>query len=294
MSSRGGYGSTSKEYHDDPGYREYQDTPSSSYQGGRSSDISDSIDLIKNNIFKINSGANSIEKAMKNIGTDRDSVQLRDKIHEISQTTNKIAQDTMRVMKSVGNKRADKQQKIQLSKLKNDFQESVERFQGLQKMAAGKVKSSVKLGTHKPASKPLVDTGMTGWNDEDDDYSDKTAFYRQEERRVELQEQQQVVEDDLALIREREERIRQLESDILDVNEIFRDLGALITEQGETLDTIEANVERTYGNVEAGNQQLDKASQYQKKARKKMCCLLVIFLVVAAVVSIIVVVSIKG
>ncbi|ESO82383.1 hypothetical protein LOTGIDRAFT_237001 [Lottia gigantea] len=283
-SGQGRYGSNN--YFDDPGYREY----GGGFSGGSAS-VSGTIEQIKSNIFKINSGANSIDKAMKSIGTDRDSVQLRDKIHETSQNISKLVQDSMRQLKVVGNKPADKQQKIQLSKLRNDFQESVERFQGLQKMATEKVKSSVKLGSRKAT--PQVDSGMTGWNDPDD-FSDKTQFYHQEERRAELQEQQQVVEDDLALIREREERIRQLESDILDVNEIFRDLGALVSEQGETLDTIEANVERTYGNVEQANSQLSQAAVYQKKARKKKCCLLVILLVVAIVITIIIVVSVKS
>ncbi len=57
------------------------------------------------------------------------------------------------------------------------------------------------------------------------------------------------MDTDLALLQEREERIRQLESDILDVNEIFRDLGQLVHEQGETIDTIEANVEQAYNQV---------------------------------------------
>ncbi len=64
-----------------------------------------------------------------------------------------------------------------------------------------------------------------------------------------LQAQEVAVDTDLALLQEREERIRQLESDILDVNEIFRDLGALVHEQGETIDTIENNVEEAYNQV---------------------------------------------
>ena len=47
-------------------------------------------------------------------------------------------------------------------------------------------------------------------------------------------------------------------------------------EQGDVIDTIEANVEQTHGNVEAGNEQLVLASRYQRKARKKMCILAVV------------------
>ncbi|KAH9518851.1 Syntaxin-16 [Bulinus truncatus] len=74
-------------------------------------------------------------------------------------------------------------------------------------------------------------------------------------------------------------------ADILDVNEIFRELGALVHTQGEVLDTIDSNVERAYTNVESGRDQLIKAAEYQRKSRKKMCCLIVILLVVAVIVT---------
>ena len=108
------------------------------------------------------------------------------------------------------------------------------------------------------------------------------------------QAQEVAVDSDLALLQEREERIRQLESDILDVNEIFRDLGALVHEQGDVIDTIEANVEQTHGNVEAGNEQLVSASRYQRKARKKMCILAVVLVVIAGVLALIIYLSVKN
>ena len=270
------YGST-REYRDDPSYTPYMDGRSDGRFGDLCSEISE-------NIFTINNGANTLDRAMKIINTERDSPQIRDRIHETSQNTNKIVSETTRLMKKVAGLRGlDKPQKLQIDRLKNDFQDSVQRFSTLQKRAAEKVKQSTKLSEAKPKS-------SGGWMDDDDDNS---PFLEQERRREEMQVQEQVVEDDLMLIRDREERIRQLEGDILDVNEIFRELGALITEQGEQIDSIEANVERAYTNVEQGTQQLGKASDYQRKSRKKMCCLVVILFVVAAVITIIVVVSLK-
>ncbi len=46
-------------------------------------------------------------------------------------------------------------------------------------------------------------------------------------------------------LQERERSIRQLESDIVDVNTIFKDLATMVHEQGEVVDSIEANVEST-------------------------------------------------
>lgn len=127
-----------------------------------------------------------------------------------------------------------------------------------------------------------------------DDDDDEVKFLEQERKREEQQIQDQIIEDDLTLIRDREERIRQLESDILDVNEIFKDLATMVNEQGETIDSIEGNVDKAYTNVETGTSQLAKAAEYQKKSRKKMCILLVILVIIAAVVTIIIVASVKS
>lgn len=269
------YGST-KEFRDDPGYSPYKD----SRQDGRFTDMCSEI---SGNISLINNGANTLDRAMKILNTERDSPQIRDRIHETSQTTNKIVNKTTKLVKEVASLRGlDRAQKLQVDRLKSDFHDSIERFSTLQKRAAEKVKQTTKLVEKKPQS--------GGWLDEDDD---KSPFLEQEKKREEMQAQEQVIEDDLMLIRDREERIRQLEGDILDVNEIFRDLGAMISEQGEQIDSIEANVERAYTNVEQGAQQLGKASEYQRKSRKKMCCLLIILLIIVAIITIIIVVALK-
>ncbi|XP_062612993.1 syntaxin-12-like isoform X1 [Saccostrea cucullata] len=93
---------------------------------------------------------------------------------------------------------------------------------------------------------------------------------------------------DLEMLREREDAIKQLESDITDVNQIFKDLGMLVHEQGEMLDSIEANVETTATHVEEGRKQLSQAQTYQSKARRKKCICVVILVVVLAVIVIII------
>ena len=47
------------------------------------------------------------------------------------------------------------------------------------------------------------------------------------------------------------------------MNQIFKDLATMVHEQGEVIDSIEANVESSHMNVGQGVQQLAKASDYQ-------------------------------
>ena len=110
---------------------------------------------------------------------------------------------------------------------------------------------------------------------------------------AQLQERAQSVEVDSALIAEREQRINQLERDMLMINDIMRDVADMVHEQGEVIDDIEANVERTRGHAEQANEQLIQAKRYQAKSRNKLCIVLVILAVIAAVLVLIIVLSLK-
>lgn len=82
-----------------------------------------------------------------------------------------------------------------------------------------------------------------------------------------------------------------LQSDISDINQIFKELGALVHEQGEVIDSIEASVETTENYVSQGLQQVIQAGSYKNTVRKRKVCLAVVGAVVLAVIIIIIVVS---
>lgn len=103
-----------------------------------------------------------------------------------------------------------------------------------------------------------------------------------EARRQEFEQIEQRREMERALIEERDQGIRKIESTVLTVNEIFTDLAQLVEEQGHMIDNIEANIVSTESNVKQGTQELRKASDYQKKSRTKLCWLLLCVIVLAA------------
>lgn len=79
------------------------------------------------------------------------------------------------------------------------------------------------------------------------------------------------------------------QENIVGVNEIYKKLGALVHEQGMTVDSIESNVENTTVRVTQGTEQLRKASHYQNKLRKKKLCICVVaatilFIVISIIV----------
>ena len=98
----------------------------------------------------------------------------------------------------------------------------------------------------------------------------------QQQSQEEQQRRQQMLiqeEYDMEQLQERERSIRQLESDILDVNTIFKDLATLVHDQGEMIDSIEANVESTQVRVSEGTEHLRQAETY-----KVLKCIILTFL----------------
>merc|ERR1719210_377997 len=95
-------------------------------------------------------------------------------------------------------------------------------------------------------------------------------------------------EANLQELQEREKSIHQLESDIVDMNTIFKDLATMVHEQGEMVDSIEVHVSEAQVRVGEGTSQLRQAEQYKNAARKKKLILAVVgFIILAILIGII-------
>nr|BAM19721.1 syntaxin 7 [Papilio xuthus] len=105
-----------------------------------------------------------------------------------------------------------------------------------------------------------------------------------------LRKQEQLTmqtERELQELAEREGHIRQLENDIMDVNQIFKELGTMIHDQGAVVDSIESSVECALDNVENGTQELRQAANYKNKIRKKKVYLAIILIIVISIILIV-------
>ena len=95
-------------------------------------------------------------------------------------------------------------------------------------------------------------------------------------------------------IEQRHQDILDLEKDITELQEIFRDLAILIDEQGDVIDNIEAYVETAVHHVHKGEKEIQKAHQYKRSSRKKLYIIIIIIIcvVVAVVVGVVVAIAI--
>nr|XP_053630785.1 syntaxin-7-like isoform X1 [Cherax quadricarinatus] len=256
-----------------------------SYQssGTRNGDLQKYSHNIGSNIQKISQNVKSMQQLVNQLGTDQDNQQLRAQLHQVQHYTGGLAKDTtveLRTFKSlsVPHGQDARTWHMQAERLTREFSQALNDFQNAQRQAAAKEKEALKKAradsdahffedpSHGAALLDLGETGNKG---------------RSQQSQMQIQMEQ---EQEMQALQERETQIRQLESDIMDVNQIFKDLATMVHEQGEIVDSIEANVESAQVHVSQASTQLSQARQYQNKARRKKICLVGIGIILLAIV----------
>lgn len=132
-------------------------------------------------------------------------------------STNQIASVTskdLHKLKQLLSKKSEKQQQLQVEKLEETFKDAVNKYYSLQKDLANKQKAHLLVSVS-------IENEYTPDNDDN-----------------EQQRQAQLVREaafEQEMFLDREARIKQIEADVLDVNQIMRELGSLVHEQSETI-----------------------------------------------------------
>ncbi|GAB1604664.1 syntaxin-7 isoform X2 [Argonauta hians] len=265
----------------------------SSYQaGGQSYSYSENENeftrlskSVSTNIQKIVKNVAELQRLVQYTGTAKDSQDLRDKVHEIQHYTNQVAKETTSYLKELAHfpqpssASDQRQRKMQNERLRSEFSDALNNFQSVQRLTAEKERASVIRARAHSGYGPM-DFAEEKKNDDQLIYD---GGFSQTKQVLQMEE-----DVDIELIQEREEAILKLESDIRDVNQIFKELGVMVHEQGEGIDSIEANVVNAEISIEAGVVQLENANKYKKRSRRNLCVVLLIVLAVIVLLSLIV------
>lgn len=257
------------------------DSTSSSIGSSGMLDFTRISQAIGTNIQKINSNVSQMQSLLSGV----DSSNSDDQLLNIQHNTNQLAKDTNKLMRDLTQMPApyspseQKQQKLQKERLLNEFTKALNGFQAVQRKEKEREKANVARVKSSPKYDPFSESKLTF--DENPD----AIGYRPQPQQTFVQ--MEVSETDVEIMMEREEALRKLERDIVDVNQIFKDLGMMVHEQGDVIDSIEANVEVASASVEQGTDQLRQARDHQSKARKKKCIIITIVVIILALVIII-------
>ncbi|KIR24955.1 syntaxin 7 [Cryptococcus deuterogattii 99/473] len=238
-------------------------------------------DSVSIQIFKIQSNVQGIQRLVDKLGGNADGDNLRTSLHNLTEATrDMVKHSTLDVKKlaayPAGGELATRKP-IQ-TKLSKEFANAITAFQRVQKLSAEKQRLYVE--NQKRKVNKLVEESEEAHDEPRGSVELEQVQTQQQVQHVSAQE----LEFQETLIAEREAEIREIESGIHELNDIFRDLGTMVVEQGGLIDNIESNVISVARDSSSAAEELTTAHEYQRKAGKRMVCLLIILAIVAAVI----------
>ncbi|KAI9354402.1 t-SNARE [Pilaira anomala] len=247
---------------------------------------------VSQQVFHINGNITSIERLVGFLGTARDTPDIRNKLHDVTEGTRELIKDTTADIKVLSqNQTTDpkksRQRKLEQQKLSKDFQKVLAEFQKIQRISVSKQREYV---DKKKATTAMLQSSQA----EDSGQQQEQQQLMQADdiqRRIQIEALDNEIEYNETLISEREGEIQGIEQGITELNEIFRDLGMLVNEQESGIQSIYGNVLNISQNTKQAADELTTANRHQKKARKNMCCLLLIITIVGCVLALIIVVA---
>lgn len=165
----------------------------------------------------------------------------------------------------------DRTQIIAREKIVRDVQYSVQEFQKTQKKYASVIR---KINTEARAVLDEAEQNRSALQQEEDAaegnvtkvQSQRTQSVQYSIHREPLNNEEFAYQANL--IRQRDEEISNIEEGITELNEIFKDLGSVVQQQGMLVDNIEANIYTAADNTAMASRELNKALRSQKSANK--------------------------
>ncbi|KAF5816353.1 putative target SNARE coiled-coil domain, syntaxin domain, syntaxin/epimorphin [Helianthus annuus] len=250
----------------------------------------DPTQAIASGIFQINTAINTFQRLVNTLGTPKDTPELREKLHKTRLHIGQLVKDTSDKLKKASeiDHRAEvsASRKITDAKLAKDFQAVLKEFQKAQRLSAERETAyspSVPQAIHSSRNEASETDASSGRSPEQ-----QALLF--ESRRQEVLLLDNEIAFNEAIIEERDQGIQEIQNQIGEVNEIFKDLAVLVHEQGTMIDDIGSNIENSHAATTQGKSHLAKASKAQRSNSSMTCLLLVIVGIVLLIVVIILVV----
>ncbi|KAK9390367.1 t-SNARE [Lipomyces mesembrius] len=259
---------------------------------------------LSNQLFTLTTNISTLHRLLGIVGTKKDSHEIRDRVTSLTDDTRELCKllgEDVKQLQSWTD--VTPSQRFTQQKLSREFTSLLADFQSVQRVSAEKQRQFVIAAkSHLPGSTQLLSPGAESFKydyqqqqllmqEQLPSYAQQSEQQQQQPRRSQVQQQetldvvaQEEIDFQNSLIAERELEIQGIEQGISELNEIFRDLGTMVTEQGVLIDNIESNITNVADSTQHASAELTKASRYQKSSRNKSCCLLLILVVILAVV----------
>ncbi|XP_077800323.1 t-SNARE domain-containing protein 1 isoform X15 [Macaca mulatta] len=184
------------------------------------------------NVFRINSSVTSLEWSLQSLGTPSDTQELRDSLHTAQQETNKTIAASATTVKQMAEllRSSCPQERPQLDRLKTQLSDAIQRYGVVQKKIAEKSRALLPMA-QRGSKQQSPQAPFAELADDEKIFNGSDNMWQGQEQAL----LPDITEEDLEAIRLREEAILQMESNLLDVNQIIKDLASMVSEQGEAV-----------------------------------------------------------
>lgn len=252
--------------------------------------------VVFENIKALTANFNSVSKMAQEVGTYSDNATSRESIKNQINRANLLIKETrghinkLYNLVGVGDPRKKNERKAIVDKWNQDFAKFTDNYTHLAAVVKDKLEE-IPLSTksYGSSSNPF---------DNDDAVS---AYQQQQYQQQQLRQQQfsrleSEREFQDSLIHDRDQEIRAIQAQMLEINEITKNVATLVDEQGEIVDDIHSNITKANANVVVAVHEVAEAEKLQEGVRNKLlwlagcCCIMII----AAVVIVVVVLKLRG
>lgn len=225
---------------------------------------------ITDGLFLLNTNLVTLQRLLRAVAANgkRQASTRAVELSEESRTRFKETGEKVKRLQAWGDVNAS--QRFTQQKLTGEFSTALTEFQQLQQRLADLEKKQLKIEQQTPVSAEAE--SQHNWQEQQQDIITADIL------------NQSQVDSQMTLISERDEEIRNIEEGIQELNEIFVDLGQLVTQQGTIVDNIESNMYNIAGQTQSAATELTRAARYQSRSRSRQCCLLLILSIVLGVI----------
>jgi len=235
------------------------------------------LDQAGANISRLNNNVAQLQRYSELLGTTSDNSQLRSNIKNLRNDTMELSRIT-RTLLQVPIPLNDKKAKTKCDRLASQFDQALHQYEKVTQISLRKEREMViELSRSVERRQTMALSAQQG-----------SQLQKQA-----LEELKELDEVDNRLIEEQNQDIKNIESDLQALNELFVDVNNLVGEQGEQLNVVEDHVISSDIQVQKGTEELTVAAKYQKSARKKIILIIVGVVVIIAIIVAVIVIAVK-
>ncbi|CCD25398.1 SNAP receptor PEP12 NDAI_0F00790 [Naumovozyma dairenensis CBS 421] len=250
-------------------------------------------DSIAAQLFEINGQISTLQQFSQSLQKSLDDNKVRTKIvenvikkanlniHKIGELVKACNEDVTKI-DSLEVTTLNKLQLISREKLLRDFKSSLQEFQSIQSNYTKLIKQINEKTKLQLYGNLHSDANETALLQEQEEHTQPQIHEQQllpkQKNRIVI-EREPINNEEFTyqqnLIEQRNREITNIEQDITELNEIFKDLSNVVQQQGLMVDNIESNIYSFSDNTQMASQQLNKARKYQRHGTKWCLYLLI-------------------